>query len=126
MIYVVEYNSYLAKQQAEMRLKNRVKSESSLSNRKGESLDTLHKLESVMNKLKQSEENVNKYKEQKEHDFYLRRELRRLREEDFQKMKERQKRLEFTRKLEIIQKYVPIICYIFVRNSFVTFLNLLP
>ena len=94
----------IAKQQAEIRMKNRIKSESSLSNRKGENLDTLHKLESVMNKLKQSEDNVNKFKEQKEHEFYLRRELRRLREEDFRKMKERQKRLEFTRKLEIIQK----------------------
>ena len=92
------------KRQDEIRLKHRIKSESSLVNRRGENNDVMQKLEKVMDKLQQSEDTVSKFKEQKEHEFYLKRELRRLKEEDFRKLKERQKRIEFLRKLEILGK----------------------
>jgi len=54
--------------------------------------------------MKNNEKNIEKFKAQKEHEFFLKREIRRLKEEDFLKMKERQKRLEFIRKMDILNK----------------------
>ena len=44
------------------------------------------------------------FKEQKERAFFLKREERKLKEQEFQRMKERQRQIEFNRKLEILQK----------------------
>jgi hypothetical protein len=92
------------KRKQEVMLRNRMKSESSLVNRHGENMNYEETLSRLTGKLKQSERNISKFKQQKDHDFYLKRELRRLKEEDFIKMKERQKRLEFNRKLDILNK----------------------
>jgi len=83
------------RKQEMLRTNNRIKSESSLANKKFEDVDTSQRLDEVMTKMKQSQDNIDKFKEQKEHEFYLRRELRRLKEEDFRKMQERKKRLEY-------------------------------
>jgi hypothetical protein len=88
----------------EVMLRNRMKSESSLVNRHGENMNYEKNMSRLTGKLKQSEKNISKFKQQKDHDFYLKRELRRLKEEDFIKMKERQKRLEFNRKCDILNK----------------------
>lgn len=43
---------------------------------------------------------------EREHELRLKQELRRLKEEDIAKLRERQKRLELKRKIEIINKHV--------------------
>lgn len=92
------------KRQQEVRMRNKMKSESSLANRHGENLNIEERLNELTEKQQQNENNINKFKHQKDHEFYLKREIRRLKEEDFRKQKERQKRLEFLRKLDILNK----------------------
>ena len=66
------------------------------------SYDCLDQLLSLKNRelierMKRSEELIENYKSEQNHEIRLRQELRRLREEDMRKIKEREKRLEVIR-----------------------------
>ena len=51
----------------------------------------------LIERMKRSEELIENYKSEQNHEIMLRQELRRLREEDMRKIKEREKRLEVIR-----------------------------
>ena len=54
--------------------------------------------------MEKSEEVVRNHRDDVQHDIKLKQELRRLREEDMQKIKERKKRIESQRKQKIMEK----------------------
>jgi hypothetical protein len=62
------------------------------------------KVDDMIKKMKRSQEAVEKFKKDQDHEIKLKQELRKLREEDMQKIKERKKRLEGNRKEKILDK----------------------
>lgn len=66
--------------------------------------EQLIKNEEIAERLRLAEEMQMQFKREQERDVMLKNELRKLKLEDIQKLKERQKRLEMQRKTEIMSK----------------------
>ena len=62
------------------------------------------KIDQIQQKLQRSEKAVEDYMKEQKHEIMLKQELRKLREDDMKRLMERQKRLEFKKKIDIIEK----------------------
>lgn len=58
----------------------------------------------MMQKLQRSEKAVQEFMREQKHGLMLKQELRKLKEDDLKKLRERQKRLDFKRKMDILEK----------------------
>ena len=66
--------------------------------------EEIQKNEEIMQRIKLAEDMREQFKREQEHEFMLQNEQRRLKEEDIRNLRERQKRLQFKRKMEIMNK----------------------
>lgn len=80
--------------------------EAQCSRKAEENADTSKKNQALMNKFTRSAKVVEEFHNNKKHELMLKQELRKLREEDMKKVQERQKRLEFKKKNDIMNKEV--------------------
>ena len=74
------------------------------SRKADEEYNRQRKLDNMLQKLNRSEKAVKEYLSEQRHSLMLKQEERKLKEEDMKKIRLRMKRLEFKKKMEIIEK----------------------
>lgn len=75
-----------------------------MSNKKGEDQDFDKKLSEIQERFEKAEQQRSQFKEDFEYDIKLKHEIRRLKEEDKDKLNERNRRQQQNRKLQILFK----------------------